>query len=162
MEEIFKDIEGYEGLYQVSNTGKVKSIKFGKERILKPCKDKSGYLCVNICNKGKNKTFRVHRLVAFAFVQNNSLFNTDVNHIDENKMNNNANNLEWVTKAYNNNYGTRIERLSKKVLCVETNQIFQSTIEVERQLGFSQGNISKCCNGKRYKTVGGYHWGWVN
>ena len=158
MEEIFKDIEGYFGLYQVSNLGNIKSLKYGKERILKPAKDKNKYSIVCLCKQGKMKNHKVHRLVAQAFIPNpNNL--PQINHKDENPSNNCVLNLEWCTADYNHNYGTHNERVgasntnnpkrSKQVLCVETNKIYPSTMEVERQLGFSRGNISSACIGKR-------------
>lgn len=175
MIEIWKNIAGYESLYQVSNLGRVKSLgndRTRKEKILKPGKNKLGYLKVVLCKEGKMKTITVHRLVAAAFVQNDSLFNNEINHIDENKENNCASNLEWCDRQYNANYGTAIERMakaqtndtkrSKKVICIETGIIYPSLNEVQRQLGFASTSISACCN-KRYgyKTVGGLHWEWA-
>lgn len=166
--EIWKDIENYEGLYQVSNFGRVKSLKngrwgTGKERILKATDDGWGYLQINLCKNRKRENFKVHRLVAESFIENpNNL--PEVNHIDENKTNNRVENLEWCTNAYNINYGTRNQRiakaLSKRVLCVDTGDIFPSTHEVQRKFGYSIGNISNCCNGKR-KTAYGYTWRYV-
>lgn len=115
MKEIWKDIKGYEGRYQVSNLGNVKSLNYshtGKEKTMKLCKDKSGYLNVKLFIDGKHKIYKVHRLVAEAFIPN--LKNEpQVNHIDENKSNNNVYNLEWCTARYNSNFGTRKERLRK-------------------------------------------------
>lgn len=171
--EIWKDIEGYEGLYQVSNLGRVKSLYLGKERILKPGKHRCGYLCVALCKDGKMKTYKVHRLVAINFIQN-SLNLPQVNHKDENKENNCVWNLEWCDNKYNSNYGTRNERhgesmlgfhinrkdQSKKVICVETNTIYPSEMEVQRQTGIRCQHICRCLKGKR-KTAGGYHWQYV-
>ena len=117
MEEIWKDIEGYEGYYQVSNYGRVKSLNYhrtGKERIMKPKKDSKGYLQVLLCKEGKVKHYFVHRLVAVAFVDNPQNLPI-INHIDENPKNNNANNLEWCTQKYNINYGTRNKKASEKL-----------------------------------------------
>ena len=178
--ELWKDIEGYEGLYQVSNTGKVKSLerKVKKwdgertipERILKPKVSKSGYIDVTLCKNNTHQTFRLHRLVAQAWVPNPHNY-TDVNHIDECKTSNNAANLEWCNASYNCNFGGRNERLSKSM----TNRVKQSkpivqytldgivvaeypsTHEVERQTGFNNANIGKCCNGT-YKQCYGYVW----
>lgn len=156
--EIFKEIEGYEN-YQISNLGNVKSLKFGKERILKPAKDKGGYLTVDLFKQGKHKTYKIHRLVAQAFIENpNNL--PEVNHKDENPANNTIENLEWCTREYNINFGTRTEKCSKQVLCIETGVIYPSTHQVERQLGFAQGYISNACNGK-CKQAYGYHWKYV-
>ena len=177
MEEIFKDIEGYEQLYQISNLGRVKSLGNGgsnsKEKVLKPAKLKNNYLQVVLSKQGKLKHHLVHRLVAQAFLDNpNNL--PEVNHRDEDKTNNCIENLEWCDTKYNINYGTRNKRVceknkisqkndinkSKQVLCVETGKIYPSTRDVARQLGFSQGNISNVCNGIR-KTAYKFHWCYV-
>ena len=106
-EEIWKDIDGYEGLYKVSNLGRVKSLNYlrkgiEKERI--PNKNNSGYLIVGLHKDGKIKNFLIHRLVAEAFIENvNDL--PQVNHKDENKLNNCVENLEWCSAKYNSNYG---------------------------------------------------------
>lgn len=168
MEENFKDIAGYEGLYQISNLGNVRSLKFGKERILKTG-DIKGYLVVGLCKEGVQKNHLVHRLVAEAFIDNpNNL--PEVNHKDEDKTNNHVTNLEWCDNIYNINYGTHTERSvqsrrnnkkqSKQVLCVETGIIYPSAREVYRQLGFNNSHICSCCNGKR-NTCGGYNWKYV-
>lgn len=115
MKEIWKDIKGYEGLYQVSNLGRVKSLKRKSrpyEKILVPLVTNKDYLCVNLYKNNKNKKFLIHRLVAKEFLKNEKLL-PQVNHKDENTHNNNVNNLEWCDSSYNNNYGTKIERLSK-------------------------------------------------
>lgn len=112
---IWKDIPGYEGLYQVSNTGQVRSLNYrrtGKKQILKPGYTKDGYETVNLNKEGSYKTYKVHRLVAMAFISNPNNYPV-VNHIDENKTNNAVWNLEYCTREYNNNYGTRNERISK-------------------------------------------------
>ena len=118
-EEIWKDIPGYEGLYQVSNFGRVKSlrrpygnnggIQWTKERILSPGKDKDGYLQVNLHCNGKQHQRKVHRLVAQAFLPNMDNLPM-VNHKDEDKTNNNVDNLEWCDQKYNINYGGCIDR----------------------------------------------------
>lgn len=115
MEEIWKDIEGYEGLYQVSNMGRVKVFpRFHansgrgyatKGRILKQCDNGNGYLYVRLNSKHQY----VHRLVAQVFVDNPFAY-TEINHIDEVKSNNKATNLEWCNHVYNSTYGTKIER----------------------------------------------------
>lgn len=153
--EEWKDIPDYEGLYQVSNYGRVKSLKYGKERIMKQRKRKDGYLLVCLYKDGVIKSFTVHRLVASAFIPNpNNL--PQVNHKDENKENNCAKNLEWCDRKYNINYGTRNERVAK----AKSKQVFQydkdlnlikiwdSTNECGRN-GFDQGHVTSCCNGER-------------
>lgn len=114
MEE-WKDIIGYEGKYQVSNLGRIKSLNYnntGEEGILDGDTNKRGYKVVNLSKNGKGRTFLLHRLVAIAFIPNpNNL--PEVNHINEDKNNNCVDNLEWCTSEYNANYGTRNKRISK-------------------------------------------------
>lgn len=174
-EEIWKTIPEFPN-YQVSNMGRVKSIehkvkskngsmRIVSEKILKPSEDGSGYLKVCLCKEGKEKTIKIHRLVAQAFVQNDSLFNNQVNHIDENKLNNFASNLQWCDSNYNCNFGTRNKRISKaqskSVKCLDTGVVYTSVIEIERLFGFNNSNICACCNGKR-NTCGGYYWRYVD
>lgn len=115
MEEIWKDIPGYEGKYQVSNTGKVVSLNYnntGKTKLLKQGHNRDGYKRVVLCKNGKGKCYFVHRLVALAFIPNPNNYK-EVNHKDECKSNNNMTNLEWCTREYNINYGTIKERFSE-------------------------------------------------
>ena len=153
-----KDIENYEGLYAITRDGKVWSYKSNK--FLKPVLDKDGYHKVNLCKDKKMKTFRIHRLVAEAFIPNPKGL-PQVNHKDENKNNNCVENLEWCDAKYNMNYGTRTERaakkLSKPVYCEELDRVFDGARQAARELGINNGNIVKCCKGKQ-KTTGGYHW----
>lgn len=113
--QIWKDIEGYEGLYQVSNTGKVRSLNYrctGKSKTLKQDTTKFGYNLIVLYKNHKRKVYLVHRLVAQAFIPNpNNL--PEVNHIDENKANNQVSNLEWCDRTYNCNYGTYKQRVSE-------------------------------------------------
>lgn len=120
MIEIWKSIPGYEGLYEVSNTGQIRSLDmyvkvgFGayrlqKGKVLSPAKDKYGYLVVSLTYNGKHKTIKVHRLVAQAFIENPDNL-PEVNHKDEDKTNNIVENLEWCNHKYNMNYGTRTIR----------------------------------------------------
>ena len=171
--EKWKDISGYPG-YQVSNFGRVKSLNYNhtkKEKILKSFKQRDGYLLVKLYKNGKAKNIYIHRLVCTAFVQNESLFYNEINHLDENKENNCASNLEWSNRQHNINFGTRNERVSKvntnnpkrskPVKCMETGVVYPSTMEVQRKLGFSSSNISQCCQGKR-NYCGGYRWKYVD
>lgn len=168
--EEWRDVVGYEGRYQVSSMGRVKSlVRKGRKRecILKPAFNGCGYLIVTLCAGGKRKMFKVHRLVCQAFHKNpeNKLC---VNHIDENKTNNAASNLEWSTYEENNNHGTHNERMAKtqsKPVGQYTRdgglvKVWPSIIEVQRQAGFNQGNISKVANGKR-KQAYGFIWKYV-
>ena len=163
--EYWKPVVGYEGLYEVSNWGRVKSlprngtVKYA--RILKLYTDKDGYLYVVLSKNNKQKLFKIHRLVAEAFIPNpNNL--PMINHKDENKQNNNVENLEWCSAKYNSNYGTAIERRSKKrskpilqfTLDGEFVREWESTMECERN-GYNHGAVVSCCQGKR-KTHKGF------
>jgi hypothetical protein len=117
--EIWKEVDGYEGLYKVSSYGNVLSLKYcgsNRKHLLAPNPDHKGYLMVYLSKRGKRKTFKVHRLVASAFIPNPHNL-PQVNHKDENKQNNHADNLEWCDSAYNVNYGTannrRVETIKK-------------------------------------------------
>ena len=184
-------IEDYEDLYQVSNYGRVKSVgnnKTRKEKILKSGTDNYGYQLVALCKDGKQKMFKVHRLVAMAFIDNPNNYG-EVNHKDEVKTNNHVDNLEWCDRKYNCNYGTRNERRaktmieklsgnnhplygkfgkehpnSKQVIQLTLNgdciKIWDSAMDVQRKLGYHQSNISACCRNK-LKTSNGYKWCYV-
>lgn len=117
---IWKDIEGYVGIYQVSNFGEVRSLDRSdalgrkvKGVIIKPQVTKKGYLQVSLCKNGKQKSCKIHRLVAKAFIPNNNHY-SQVNHIDEDKENNCLDNLEWCNNLYNSNWGTRNKRVAEK------------------------------------------------
>lgn len=168
MNEQWKDIQGYEGLYQVSNLGRVKGIdrisangSHLKEKILSQKHTTKGYLRVIFCKNNKVKYFLVHRLVAEEFILNpNNL--PQVNHIDENKTNNQVDNLAWVTSKENANYGTRIKRIAdkhKKVIYSMSpdGQVmeFSSQTEAAKILNISRGNIWGMINGGQ-KTCKGY------
>lgn len=172
--EEWRDVVGYEGLYQVSSEGRVKSLertdRFGrvvKERVLKQDVTHDGYLRVCLYASDKRKWFRVHRLVCEAFRENPE-DKPEVNHIDEDKTNNNAVNLEWCTRKENINHGSRNERARKaKSKSVgqytrdgELIKIWPSTIEAKRQAGFNCGHIYSVANGKR-KTHKGFVWKYV-
>ena len=168
MKEIWKPVVGYENLYEVSNFARVKSLKFGKERILKPGTNRYGYLHVNLYKNNKRKDFLVHRLVAEAFIPNpdNLPF---VNHKDENPSNNFSTNLEWCTNEYNLNYGTAQQRKSHKLskpVCQYAldNEIIKnwpSLTECKNKGGFNIGHIYECCRGIR-KTHKGFKWSYFN
>ena len=174
MSEEWRDVVGYEGLYQVSDQGRVKSLerkdclgRTVKERILKPGVVGSGYLMIGLCTGGKQKMFSVHRLVCQSFHENPGN-KSDVNHINENKTDNRACNLEWSTRRENLNHGSRNERAAKarsKPVGQYTRdgdlvKVWPSTQEAERQAGFNHGNISEVANGNR-KTAHGFIWRYV-
>lgn len=178
--EIWKDIEGYFGRYQISNFGRVKSLerfKKGKndslasvkEKILKPQINHRGYYQVELCKNSKVRFYSVHRLVWLAF--NGQIpEGLQVNHINEIKTDNRLENLNLMTPKENTNWGTAIERAAKKringkkskpVLQYDLQDNFikeyPSIRQAERETGFNQGHISECCNGKR-KTAHGFKW----
>lgn len=160
MKEVWKDIKGYEGLYQVSNLGRVKRVTTG--RILKGGKDTNGYMMVLLCNNNIKSNKAIHRLVAQAFIPNPEN-KPQVNHIDENKTNNMVSNLEWMTAKENNNHGTHNGRISKSnsIPIIATNiktgelEEFYGSRECARQLGLHNQSISAVLKG-RLKQTGGY------
>lgn len=167
--EEFRDCKGYEGLYQVSNLGRVYSIK--SKKYLKHNNNGNGYYLVSLITKeGKRKNEYIHRLVAIAFIDNpNNL--TQVNHIDENKGNNKADNLEWCDCKYNNSYGTKIKRQVDTLLNNGQNckqvykcdfdgnklELYRSFREAERENNLANGIIHAYFK-FGYSQVGGYKW----
>ena len=103
-QEQWRDIEGYDGMYQVSDLGRVRSLKYGKVRVLRPKKNNKGYLQIGLCKNGKAKNYKIHRLVAQAFIHNDYETKIYINHRDECKQNNRLWNLEYCTAQYNNTY----------------------------------------------------------
>ena len=161
--EIWKDVKDYEGLYAVSNLGRIKRV-VGKgckqERIIKPNLVR-GYCQVRLSKDGIVKPLYLHRIILETFNPVEGMDKLDCNHRDENKENNCLNNLEWLSHKENVNYGTRNERaaatLSKAVRCIDDKKICSSMGEASRQTGINIGGISLCCRGKQ-KTAGGKHW----
>lgn len=162
----WKDIDGYEGLYQVSRCGDVRSLPrtTTSGRVLKPMCDKDGYKKVCLCKGNKKRYAFVHRLVAAAFVQNEQGLPV-VNHKDQNKQNNTADNLEWCTVRYNTNYGDGIERrgIARRVPILQYDKTgnfvraWSGRCEIAKALGFNGSNITSCCTGHR-KTAHGFIW----
>lgn len=174
MEEIWKNVIGYEELYQVSNYGRIKSLNYnhtGEERILKPGKDNREYIRVILCKNGKIKAFKVHRLECEAFIPNPQGL-PQVNHKDENKQNNfiwvnedgsvdfEKSNLEWCDRKYNCNFGTRNKRVAEKhslpiiatVIATGEVEFYPSAKEAGRQLNCHRTDITQALKG-RYKTA---------
>jgi len=173
--EIWKDVVGYEGLYQVSNLGRVRSLdryielsnqyklhkRFVKGKLLNPSLNTYGYPHVGLIKDKKQKTVVVHRLVAEAFLDN-PLNKKEVNHIDENKENAKLSNLEWATRIENNNHGTRNQRVSKPVIQLDENnkiiKIHNSIVSASMAVGAKEpSSIGMVCSGKRKKAYG-YKW----
>lgn len=163
--EQWRDITGYEGLYQVSNYGRVRrQYQNGKVRILKPIDGGRGYLRVTLSkNDTKNNCF-IHRLVAQAFLDNPDN-KPQVNHISGIKTDNSVENLEWCTCSENihHAFDTGLNQVdialigkavsSKPVRCITTNTVYDSTMDAERELGIDHSNITACCKG-RAKSAG--------
>ena len=168
MEE-WKDIIGYEGLYEVSTYGRVRS----KGKIINPW-IQHGYKSVGLWKNKKCKKHRVHRLVAMAFIPNPNNY-PQINHKDEDKSNNNVKNLEWCTQSYNNSYGNRCKKMLQtynqnktsnaekevvqKLLDGTIIAVYKSLSEASRITGLSIWNLSSVCNKKPHRrTLGGYKW----
>ena len=156
----WRDIEGYEGLYKVSEWGDIMSIGHGKKKLLKQSMNGDGYYHVNLCKDGHHKYSLVHRLVATAFCEGAGEFEC-VNHIDEIKSNNHYTNLEWCTAEYNNAYGSRSNSVpnfqKRRVRCVELDMIFESLTSAAKYVGGKRKGITNCLLG-RIKTHRDYHW----
>ena len=183
MLEVWKDIAGYEGLYQISNLGRVKSLpkKVGgsiykktngmvktKQRIMSPSfvgrnwRNKKGYLSVSLCDgNGGCKRYNVHRLVAETFIPNPNN-KPQVNHKDGDKTNNSVDNLEWATREENMQHCMYELKALKnvykpvKTLCVETGKVYRSTSEASRENGLNRRAITSAIS--RGSSYGGYHW----
>ena len=159
--ETFVKVEGFEK-YEVSNLGRVRNIESG--RVLKPQLHHSGYLGLRLCENNKQKYLYLHRIIATAFIDNPDE-KPQVNHIDENKLNNDLSNLEWCTERENAIHGTRTKRIAeknfKKVIQLDLNDnilnVFKSMKQAEQETGIDASSISRCCNGKR-KSAGRFKW----
>ena len=178
--EVWRDIKGYEGIYQVSDLGKVKSLartiyfpsggkRKVKDRILKPAIDKDGYELLTLAKNGENKNTRVHRIVAEAFIPNNEN-KPQVNHINEIKDDNRAVNLEWSTSQENINHGNGIEKRAKKArkpvmainILTKERKVYPSIISTEKD-GFCSRTVSSVCKGREGRTQHrGYFWKYIS
>lgn len=176
MQEIWKDIEGYEGLYQVSNSGKIRSIRYShinKITIMAFHYNKKGYTRVHLTKNKIDKYVSVHRLVANAFIPNPNNY-PQVNHIDGNKLNNCVDNLEWCTNKYNFQHALKLglfdNRLHKKGFHtknaravnqydLEGNFIkhWDYILDASKELNISHSSIYRCCN-KKIKKPKNYIW----
>lgn len=163
MKELWKNVPEYEGLYQISSLGQVRSLK--KNKLLKPETTHFGHKRVRLYKDGVTKKIYVHQLVARAFIPNPNLF-PYVNHMDQNPANNHADNLEWCTQKHNLNYGTRNQRLRQSIDAPHVRQLtpdgyfvaeYQSVLVAAELLGYDYSNIYKCCRGEK-QTMYGYKW----
>ena len=184
--EIWKPIKGFEGAYEVSTFGNVRSVdrivvypkgskRLIKGRELRQATNIKGYKCVVLCTQNIRKTYTVHRLVAETHITNPSNLPC-INHKDEITTNNNVSNLEWCTHEYNNNYGNHTKKIAvhfeKPILQFDLNGNFiaryRSTWDAERKTGIKQGSICNVANfaigtsktKRKYLSAGGYIWKW--
>lgn len=186
LEEVWKPVVGFEGIYKVSSTGKVASLtravtnytkdgesytqtREGKQ--LKAHDDGSGYMHIRLCKNNKTYNTKVHRLVAKAFIPNPALL-PEVNHKNGDKQDNRVENLEWVSASSNCIHAAYIlgntKPRPKAVLCVETGKIYRSCMDAQRETGITNSSISDAARGKekkdsrghKYKTMtaGDFHW----
>ena len=172
-QELWLPISGYEGYYEVSSLGRIKSLErkvynpHGNgnvvEKILRQHIDNHGYKKVGLNKNGVNKLYNVHRLVAIAFLPNPNNYPC-INHKNEDRCDNRIDNLEWCTYVYNNNYGDRLKKVSMSAgrgviqfdpVTGDEISRFHSTREARRQTGIY--HIDACCRGER-KVAGGYKW----
>lgn len=167
--EIWKDIEGYEGIFEISSFGRIKS----KTRngtvggILKGTYNHLGYHRYLLSKDGVKKSLFAHRIVASAFIPNPNKL-PYINHKDENPSNNHVDNLEWCDPKYNTNYGNGIQRRSKsrykKIYQYDKDgklvKVWNSGTEIAEKTGYSHGRISEAANGNR-KTAYGYQWSYI-
>ena len=150
--QVWKDIKNYEGLYEVSNYGNVRSLKFGKIRYLKPANNGNGYNDVILCKNGQKKHFKVHRLVANAFIENPNNY-PQINHKDEDKTNNKVENLEWCDNQYNTRYSK-----ARQVMGIGENGrktiLLGATVDGD-SLGYKFQSVAAAANGK-FNKIGNH------
>lgn len=181
--EIWKDIKGFEGLYQVSNFGRIKNLdkivigklpngqlinKIYKEKIKLIKNNKKGYLRVGLTDGNYiRNAYQIHRLVAETFIINPEN-KKEVNHINGIKTDNHVENLEWVTRYENITHAIKTglyDNKNKKVKCIETGIIYNSIIDASRLLNINSSCIVRCCNNGlskiQQKTAGKFHWEYV-
>lgn len=169
--EIWKQVKGFEGLYEVSNLGNVRSLNYHNWGIVKnltPTADKFGYLRVCLSKNDRQYNGIVYRMVAQAFIENPDNF-PQINHINEDKSDNRVENLEWCDCLYNNNHGTRNNRISQSKRNTKCKKVIQMDLdgnvlrewvslnEVMRVLGFNAAFVARCCHGVK-PTAYGYKW----
>ena len=172
--EQWRDIDGFEGMYQISDCGRVRSVervvkmtRYGKEhdmhhkgRVLRTHTTKDGYTSVQLTKGSKPHTLRVHRLVAKAFIPNSDRL-PDVNHKDGDKSNNKKNNLEWCTKSYNTKHAydnglidKSKMKFNRKKVRRSDGKVFESLTEAAEDSGTHISDVSMCCHGRLLHTAG--------
>ena len=156
--EVWKDLVGFEGLYEVSNLGQIRSMPRRGTRggIMSGHADAKGYINITLRKDGQQFTQKLHRLIAITFIPNPDNL-PDINHKDEDKRNNRVDNLEWCSAKYNNGYGTRTLRCGKPVVCVETGKRYDGAKWAANELNLDPSSITKCVKNPQ-STCGGYHW----
>lgn len=165
--EVWSEIPQYEGLYEISNLGRVRSLKFAggqRQKIIKPTCNSKGYQQIGLWKDKKRQVKYIHRLVATSFVKNPMNLN-EVNHIDEDKSNNRFDNLEWCTRRYNMTYGNMQKKIKNNmkyykrpiVMINESGEVLKrwsSAADAERSDGFDAASICNCCRGRVQKVRG--------
>lgn len=170
--DLWVDLKGFNGMYQINTSGELRSVNYrntGKTAILKQTISR-GYAVVNLTVKGRQRVYRVHRLVAETFLDNPEN-KKQVDHIDGDRCNNCVENLRWVTSKENSNNPNTAYKLgkqmigvtgaqhqrSKPVVCIETGAVYASAVDANHATGINSSNIAACCRGTR-ANAGGYHW----
>ena len=151
MQEIWKPVPGYEDLYEVSNLGRVKSLR--SNRLMTPSPNSRKYLGVHLSKNGESETIHVHRIVAEVFCERPEGKNV-VDHINNNKNDNRASNLRWVTQKENTRFSHRVRPV------VRSDGKFYESLRAVAEDGFNAPSVCECCQG-RYKTHRGYEWSYV-
>ena len=147
-QENWKDIFGYDGMYQVSDLGRVRSHKSGEWKVLRPGKTKYGYLIVGLCKDGKQKSFLVHRIVAQAFIPNDNIFNTEINHRNEDKSDNKVSNLEYCDRQYNMTYNDiHHRRIAKRdnYIRPKIKDLYNPDLTIKQNIEIFKANGIECC-----------------
>ena len=144
-QERWKPIFGYDGLYEVSDLGRVRSKKYGKVRVLRPGKTGGGYFTVNLCKDGKHNTTYIHRLVAQAFIENTDETKTLINHRNECKSDNRVSNIEWCTASYNLSYnGLRKRQYHPKPIRDKVKDLYNPNLTYEQNIEIFRENRIDC------------------